>query len=37
MYILWEPYKDGYTVKDTKDGVIEYFTKPVLRKLFRRV
>jgi len=36
MYILWEPYKDGYTVKDTKDGVIEYFTKPVLRKLFRR-
>lgn len=36
MYILWEPYKDGYTVKDTKDGVIEYFTKPVLRKLFRK-
>lgn len=36
MYILWEPYKDGYTVKDTKDGVIEYFPKPVLRKLFRK-
>lgn len=36
MYILWEPYKDGYTVKDTKDGVIEYFSKPTLRRLFRK-